>query len=53
MPKGQDFGGKKKKSDIPKGFSSELDHERMQPTTDDLFLNKLYTAHSGDFVLLK
>lgn len=50
MPRRQDHGGKKK-TDTLKGFFSELITGLMQSTTDDLARNKLYGAHSGDFVL--
>lgn len=52
MPRRQDHGGKKK-TDIVKGFFSELITGLMPSTADDLARKKVYDAHSGDFVLRK
>lgn len=52
MPKRQDYGGKKKLIFL-KAFPLNSITELMQPTTDDLIITKVYTAHSGDFVLFK
>lgn len=50
MPKRQDYGGKKKNLKV---FPLNLITELTQPSAADFLLNKLHTAHSGDFVVFQ